>query len=732
MDEEYRQRLTQLRQQHSTLPDATDTQRAARSIISAFLQVDTEAAALRTKAKAPSRLPAVSPEEEDFAIAMNVLEKYQAEKKQVLPSPALPKKQIAEYDPRINIEERHQLVSQKREERKAKQEAVPKPAVDSRLQELRAQRAALEAEVQPEVLEEQRLRVKQEREELQALDLLRKEREKQLRELETVTQHRERMALEKAKEEREMRILRRDNFLRVLRNKLEHYVTQSKHLVLRRMAWYWAGCKEKEMRLTAKIRFRALSREFRVWVGNVRELRAEREAEEQRIAEEAEKIRLQEAEKHYQFRRLWLCWKEWLNMTVENRRNREEELEAEKRRRKIAQLFEQMQQRRPPDFPMIPPSETYPREQLPETASETSQPVAVPPTRETSEQSVGPETSLESSSVQTDLEIPAFVPISTPILEAGEESLPTIISPSPLPSASPLPSPALGVKKPKASKQILAMQQREEERRIKREQLEQKYKEKEERERQKKLEAEQKAIEEEVRRKKEAAEKRRSEQQRKKEIEAKKREEAARSEELTAVAEAYRLRSLKKYALLQPWKLAVERAWRLEQRCIAQGEWVCRRLGFRLLVMAVETSKAEKEEEERRKIDLAEALYRRNLAIWLLEVLRSGLEMEKEEQAGYTQHHSAYILTHSFRLWHIITPQLQTDNDLRRARETAIIRNFQVVRTKQRLLGPEWLQSWRNGVAEARDERFKKQHEAEMWAKVQQWLAQDSHLDTSD
>lgn len=35
-------------------------------------------------------------------------------------------------------------------------------------------------------------------------------------------------------------------------------------------------------------------------------------------------------------------------------------------------------------------------------------------------------------------------------------------------------------------------------------------------------------------------------------------------------------------------------------------------------------------------------------------------------------------------------------------------------------------------MAEARDERFKKQHEAEMWAKVQQWLAQDSHLDTSD
>ena len=247
-------------------------------------------------------------------------------------------------------------------------------------------------------------------------------------------------------------------------------------------------------------------------------------------------------------------------------------------------------------------------------------------------------------------------------------------------SPSPLPSPALGVKKPKASKQVLAMQQREEERRIKREQLEQKYKEKEARERQNKLEAEQKTIEEEVRRKKETAEKRRSEQQRKKEIEAKKREEAVRSEELAALAEAYRLRSLKKYAIMQPWKLAVERTWRLQQRCAARGEWVCRRLGFRLLVMAVETSKVEKEEEERRKGELAEAQYRRKLALWLLEVLRNGLEIEKREQRLYTQHHSAYILTHSFRLWHAITPQLQTDNDLRRARESAIIRSFQVVR----------------------------------------------------
>jgi len=681
MDEEYRQRLTQLRQQHS-LSDATDTQRAARSIISTFLQVDTEAAALRTKAKAPSRLPVLSPEEEDFAIAMNVLEKYQAERKQVLPSPALPRKQIAEYDPRINIEERHQLVSQKRDERKAKQEATPKPEADSRLQDLRAQRAALEAEVHPEVLEEQRLRVKQEREELQALDLLRKERERQLRELETVTQHRERIAKEKAKEEREMRVLRRDNFLRVLRNKLEHYVTQSKHLAIRRMAWYWADCKDREMRISAKIRFRALSKEFRVWVVNARESRAKREAEEQQLAEEAERIRLQEAARHYQSRRLWLCWKEWLGMTVENRRSRAEEREAEKRRRKIALLFEQMQQRRPPDLPISPLPETHFRERQSEATSEAAQPVSVPPVaRETSEQSVGPETSLENSSVQTDSEIPTFVPISAPnsttsapISVAVEGPLQAVTSPSPLPS------PALGVKKPKASKQVLAMQQREEERRIKREQLEQKYKEKEARERQNKLEAEQKTIEEEVRRKKETAEKRRSEQQRKKEIEAKKREEAVRSEELVALAEAYRLRSLKKYAIMQPWKLAVERTWRLEQRCVAQGEWVCRRLGFRLLVMAVETSKVEKEEEERRKGELAEAQYRRKLALWLLEVLRNGLDIEKREQRLYTQHHSAYILTHSFRLWHAITPQLQTDNDLRRARESAIIRSFQVVR----------------------------------------------------
>lgn len=42
------------------------------------------------------------------------------------------------------------------------------------------------------------------------------------------------------------------------------------------------------------------------------------------------------------------------------------------------------------------------------------------------------------------------------------------------------------------------------------------------------------------------------------------------------------------------------------------------------------------------------------------------------------------------------------------------------------------LQGWKGGVAEEKDEKFKKKHEEEMWAKVQQWLAQDSHLELSD
>jgi hypothetical protein len=680
MDEEYKQRVASIREQYSA---PTDAQRAARTLISTFLQVDTEAAALRTKAKAPPyRQPIVSEEEEDFAIAMNLVENFRAEKKQVLPSPAIPKKEIAEYDPRINIEERHQLVNQRREERKTKQEAVPKSEFsyksDSRLQELRAKRTALEAEIQPEVLEEQRLLVKQEREEQQALDLRRKMQEKQVKDVETVDQHRERMAREKAKEEEEMRILGRNNLVRVLQNKIEHYVIQTKHFAHRRLARNWAESKAKEIRIAAKMRFRALHKEFRVWAGNARENRAKRIEEEEKIAEEMENMRLEDAYRHYKARRLWVCWKEWLNVTVESKRTKEKEREAEKRRKKIAQLFEQMQQRRPvspPQMPISPTSEAYNASQSEVSYPSQSSPVPAI-TKETSEQSVGPETSLESSSVQTDLEmrvsVPNFNAVSAPVEVAAVEPLQTLPTPAP--------SPATVVKKQKVSKQVTAMQQREEERRIKREQLEQKYREKEERERLKKLEAEQKALEEDIRRKKESAEKRRLEQQRKKEIEAKKREDAARCEYFTAQAEAYRLQSLKKYAILQPWKLAVERAWKLEQMCIAKGEWVSRRLGFRLLVLAVERSKEEKEEEERRKEALADAAYNRNLALFLLKTLQIGLELEKTDQAGYAQHHSSYILTHSFRLWHTITPRLQTDNDLRRAREAAIIRSFTLVR----------------------------------------------------
>lgn len=679
MEETYKQRLAEIRQQFAAPAATTDVQKAARSLISTYLKVDAEANSLREKPKpAPSRVPIVSPEEEDFAIAMNLLQQYQSEKKQIQPSPILPKKEVTEYDPRINIEERHQLVNLKREERKATklQEIPPKlDSSDSRLAELRAKRAALEAEIHPEILQEQRQMVRMEREELQALDLLRRQREQELIQVETVNRHRDRIAKEREQEEREMRVLRRDNFLRVVRGKMEQYIRQNKHWGVRRLAAYWADLKDKEVRLMAKIRFRAASREFNTWVGAVRELKAEREERERILREEMEKSRLEEADKHYKFRVLWEIWKTWLSTAAENKRLREEEREAEKRRRKIAQLFEQMQQRRQaavPDVTVYAPVET------PSLPMEEHQ-ISVP----TSEQSVGPETSsLEHSSVQTDFDrVEMTISTPTPTLSITHQvPTPPPDHPSPsLPTNSPLPTPTLPTKKTKTSKQVLAMQQREEERRLKRELLEQKYREKEEQERQKKLAAEQKAIDDEIRRKKEITEKRRLEQQKKKEIEDKKRQEIAKLEEMEAVADSHFRRSVMRYGLLEPWKKAVQRAWKIRQLCIARGEFVSRRLGFRMLAVAVENSKAEKEAVMRGKEEIAERWYEGKLRKMMLDVLRNAQIVYKEELEYHDQWHATRLITRIIHQWHELTPELQTQNDLRKARETAVIRSFQLV-----------------------------------------------------
>lgn len=524
----------------------------ARSMVKTMLKVEDEANAIKERVtgkatkwpKGPVNLGVKDVPEEltsDMAIAFQLMDrarKERAEKALMDKARENAKKTVKEYDPRINIAERHNKVKEMREDRKKKQaeekikanlqairalgteeekfEKLPseyRSSVDMRLDDLRKKKQQLQDELDPNEIQRIRELTKKETEEIKQLHKLKSEQEKfrkEREELEELRKHREQMAKEKERVEREIFMTK----VKRLADKIDTVIRSSKWRLMvfthRKLTDYSIDLKAKEIKITRRIRFKLLNKVLGSWIRCVKEEKIAREMEEQRRREEYEREMHERAQEFYAFclyRRVVYAWRKHVYITVKERQAEEE---ARRRKEKIDSLMNFLKKK----------TEEKPVRKVVEEIEESKDTFVISSSSVFYEPS--PQASLQASDLalsdsshhrkELRVEKPLNLNISPSPASVSSDSRPvsrtsTRSLSNNAPRISP-PKPERSKPLPPVPKEVAEMQKRQEERKQRREELERKYKEKKDKEMQAKLEAELQQAELDKQRKREAAERR--------------------------------------------------------------------------------------------------------------------------------------------------------------------------------------------------------------------------------
>ena len=514
----------------------------ARSMVNSMLRVDEEAARIKAKVLNKNNHEEYLTLEEKRAIAFQCIEsnkKNEKEQYKLDQARSNQKKILREFDPRIGIEERHMKVHVKRQSRLVKNTA------EERLEQLRAERQKLVEEISPEELEKMKQEIKQNAEDIRKQDMIARKHLKEMIEKEKIAKQKEELMIENERKEKIFLEYKISQFSKIIanftRNKIKNYCYET----FKKLNVYAITLKSKALKINRKYRFKKLLKNFHTWKTNCFKIKL---AEEAVIfeAEQEKAVYLNEiAKKNYEFwlkRRAFEGFEKYFSM-IQN--EKQQQMEALKRKEQFNNFI---------NFVRKKTEEEVSKKQVNQALQELENVKEVINKRNEIEKQIKnhflkPINEIKAHDSVNEIKANDSVhEISRLKQDAATEMINIEESKedysSSLPESEYAPSSSEKntfevsepKKTPKISKELLKMQQRQDERRVKREALEAKYKEKREKEEQAKRESLLKIQEEEKRKKKEIIEKKKLEEKLKKDQEEKRKKELELFQEKYEVA----------------------------------------------------------------------------------------------------------------------------------------------------------------------------------------------------
>jgi hypothetical protein len=716
-----------------------------KSIVSSMLKVDQEAARIRAKARGEDFKDLTI--EEKRAIAFQCIEdnkKQEKERQKLDHARNNQKKILREYDPRVAIEERHLKINEKRQERIKNQ-------AEERLEQLRVERQRLVEEISPGEMEKIKSEIRKTAEEAKRQDFMQKKQIRDLQEMEKVARNQEILRQEMEKKQRELQEFRAQKFIKTLRSfkqsKERHFLFFS----FTKINTFSITLKSKSLKIMRKSRFKKLFQAFNFWKTASMKAKLEEEAAVFQAEQERMHYLLQLGQKHYEFTLKRKALESFAKFLYVARREKREAKEIQARREKFENFMnfvrirteEETQRKQAEEQNLKKLAEiekkskkdlkTFQEKPSLEKSQKNNQLHFEEPVffRENRNKNIS-----SPPAMSLDLEISSQIEKSSspsskiPQKTASKQDACTFID---LPSNEPDPpkdpvktqpsekqgqTPEVLKKTPKPSKEVLRMQQRQEERKLKREALEAKYKEKKEKEEQAKRESEQKALEEEKKKKKDALEKRKQAEKAKKELEDKKKKDLEDQQIKTEIAEDHRQVFLLKFHL-QKWQ-EFHYNW---QRSLIKSEVFHDRAIkshiFQLFKQAVQISKAaslhlEAIREERSFNHYLFMLKKRKFIKW-----QDFLNNKRQLYLQAFKVREKFLKMKVFEKWNDLIPELLDERYEREKEE-----NFKVHRFRLVVIAPKVLKAWKEFVEEQKEEKLKEQFASAMWEKAQEWLSQ--------
>lgn len=740
----------------------------AKSIVSSMLRVDEEAARIKAKTKGREEFDVNKMTiEEKQAIAFQCIEnsrKQEKEKQKMDAARSKQKKNLREYDPRVGIEERHMKITEKRQER-------IKNNAEEKLQELRKERQRLFEEVSTGELEQIKFEIRQNAEEVRKQDLMQKKQIREIQEMEKIAKNKELLRQEMEKKQRELQEFRLNQLFKALSSFIYSKKRNFEFYAFEKINTYAITLKSKTLKLLRKHRFKKIFQFFHSWKTFTVKLKLDEEA----VIFQAEQERLhyltQIALKNYEFclrrkalegfaKNLYLVRTEkkeeeelkarrqklenfmnFVKVRTEeemNRKEKEKRLKAEEEKflrvrkegkrideeRKLLKEFESnlglkgFQQDE--DFNREQGVREFRNEQgLRGFKDEKS------PGNDFNEQGL----KLLDVSESVNL-VPyrqnqgAYKQDACTFTESEAEALNNPKAPDHLPNIErreenpPISTPEIQKKTPKISKEVTKMQQRQEERKLKREALDAKYREKKEKEDQAKKEQEQKAIEEEKKKKRELIEKKKLAERLKKEQELKKKQDLEELKIKNEIAEDHFQVLIQKKTFFKwqefhfTWQRNLIKAEVFHDRAI-------KKFGLDLLYQAFQLSKKESalieaKREERAYNHYLHALKRLKFDSWVKFL---SIKFETYENAYKVRLN--YLKRMVLGKWNEIVPELLDERYEREKYEDEKVERFRV-----NVLGPKVIRAWKDYVEQVQEEKLKEQYANAMWEKAQEWLSE--------
>lgn len=722
-----------------------------KSIVASMLRVDEEASKIKARARGEPDISDLTIEEKQ-AIAFQCIENSRKQEKQKQKLDAVRNNQrkiLREYDPRVAMEDRHNKIQEKRQDR-------INNANEDRIEQLRKQRQRLVEEISPAEMEKVRQQIKENAQEVKKQDLLYKKKLKEQQDQEKFARDQEILRQEMEKKQKDLQNFNISKFLKTISQIFRLKIESFKKFGFKKISDYSVNIKTNTLKVARVTRFRKILRAFKLWQKIYQKVKLEEEV----AAFQAEQERIhylnQIAQKHYEF---------WMKRTsleklakyfylVRRERREAEELRIRneklknymnyvKARSEEENLRKQIQEKKRKELEEIKRNEESKRngelneklkkdflvkqsdQNIPSPEQKRldfEEPVFTRLTRERNENIFKNKEKLESSEQINNLVL--HKPVSKQ--DAGTSPEPQT-SPEPANpsnasnSANPSirgPSPDLTKKKPKPSKEVLRMQQRQEERRLKREALQAKYREKQEKAEQEKREQEAKIQEEEKKKKKEVIEKKKLAEKTKKEQEEKKKQELEDLRLKLEIASdhysvALSTRILSKWQEFHyNWQRSLIKAEVFHDRAI-------KKFGFDLLKNSVKVSQIEAAHllairEERAYNHFLFVLKKRMMARW------QGMYAERLDEFGkIKQVRNSFLVKVVFAKWVEVMPELMDERYEREKEEVAKVERFRFF-----VLAPKVWKAWKEFKEGRQEERLKEEYAKAMWDKAQEWLAE--------
>ena len=728
-----------------------------KSIVASMLRVDEEASKIRAKVRGEPDISDLTIEEKQ-AIAFQCIENSRKQEKQKQKLDAARNNQrkiLREYDPRVAMEDRHNKIQEKRQDR-------INSANEDRIDQLRKQRQRLVEEISPAEMDKVRQQIKENAQEVKKQDLLYKKKLKEQQDQEKFARDQEILRQEMEKKQKDLQNFNLSKSLKVISQAFRLKIENFKKFGFKKISDYSVNIKTNTLKVTRVTRFRKVLRAFKLW----KKIYEKDKLEEEVAAFQAEQERIhylnQIAQKHYEFwmkrtsleklaKYFYLVRRErreaeelrikneklknYMNyvkarseeesfrrQVQEKERKELEEIKRTEELRRVAEINEKHRK----DFVVrqidqIVPSPEHRRLDFEE-------PVFARLTRERNENIFKNKEKLEPSQ-----QINNFVQLTLVLKQDAGTSPDPQTSPDPANPANPPnasnpsnpgtpsirgPSPDINKKTPKPSKEVLRMQQRQEERKLKREALEAKYREKQEKAEQAKRDQEAKIQEEEKKKKKEVIEKKKLAERTKKEQEENKRLELEDLKLKLEIATdhysvALSTRVLSKWQEFHyNWQRSLIKAEVFHDRAI-------KKFGLDLFKASVKLSQLEAANllairEERAYNHYLFILKKRMMARW------QGMYAERLDEFGkIKQVRNGFLVRLVFAKWVEVMPELMDERYEREKDEVLKVERFRFF-----VMAPKVMKVWKEFKESRQEERLKEEYAKAMWDKAQEWLAE--------